>query len=130
MMKRSGAILLTILYTVTVLGFALNLHYCGTEIASVKIDSPTASCKTVQNCGKMKCCKDKQLQIKVKDAHQAEPISILSKLFGFDIPRLSFNGLFVPFHQSAVDDDSFERGPPGKSWQNTATFIKNCTLRI
>lgn len=130
MVKRSGAILLTLLYTVTVLGFALNLHYCGTEIASVKIDSPAASCKMAQHCNKMKCCKDKQLQIKVKDAHQAEPVSILSKLFGFDIPRLSFNGLFTPSHQSAIDDVSFERGPPGKPWQSIATFIKNCIFRI
>jgi hypothetical protein len=129
MMKRSGALLLTMLYTVTVLGFALNLHYCGTQIASVNIDSPALSCKAVQNCGKMKCCKDKQLQIKVKDAHQAEPISILSKLFGFDIQRLSFTGFFSPSQQSSVNS-SFERAPPDIPWQNIATFIKNCIFRI
>jgi hypothetical protein len=129
MVKRSGAILLTLLYTVTVLGFALNLHYCGTEIASVKIDSPALSCKMARHCSKMKCCKDKQLQIKVKDAHQAEPVSILSKLFGFDIPRLSFNGFFTPSHQSTIDV-SFERGPPDKPRLNIATFIKNCIFRI
>lgn len=128
-MKRSGALLLTLLYTVTVLGFALNLHYCGTQIASVKIDSPPVSGKMAQICGKMKCCKDKQIQIKVKDAHQVEPISILSKLFGFDIPRLSFSGFFAPLQQSSADV-SLERGPPGKPWQNIATFIKNCIFRI
>src|ERR1700754_2555256 len=112
-MKRSGALLLTLLYTVTVLGFALNLHYCGTELASVKIDSPAVSCKMAQECGKMKCCKDKQLQIKVKDAHQAEPFSIISKLFGFDIPHLSFNGFFTPSRQACVDP-SLERGPPDR----------------
>jgi hypothetical protein len=128
-MKRSGALLLTMLYTVTVLGFALNLHYCGMRIASVNIDSPAVSCKAVQNCGKMTCCKDKQLQIKVKDAHQAEPISILSKLFGFDIQRLSFTGFFSPSQQSS-DNSSFERAPPDIPWQNIATFIKNCIFRI
>ncbi|MEZ2338476.1 hypothetical protein AB6735_22700 [Mucilaginibacter sp. RCC_168] len=129
MIKRSGALLLTLLYTVTVLGFALNLHYCGTQIASVKIDSPAISCKMDQACGKTKCCKNKQLQIKVKDAHQIEPVSILSKLFGFDVPRLSFNGLFTPSRQSFASP-SLERGPPGMPWQNIATFIKNCIFRI
>lgn len=128
-MKRSGALLLTLLYTVTVLGFALNLHYCGTQIASVKIDSPAVSCKMAQECGKMKCCKDKQLRIKVKDAHQAAPVSIISKLMGFDVPRLSFDGLFTPSHQSAIDL-SIDRAPPDKPWLNVATFIKNCILRL
>jgi hypothetical protein len=129
MMKRSGALLLTMLYTVTVLGFALTLHYCGTQIASVKIDSPAISCKKVQDCGKMKCCKNKQLQIKANDAHHAEPISILSKLFGFDIQRLSFDGFFSPSQQSSVNL-SFEHTPPDNAWQNIATFIKNCIFRI
>jgi hypothetical protein len=129
MIKRSGALLLTLLYTVTVMGFALNLHYCGTQIASVKIDSPAISCKMAQSCGKMKCCKDKHLQIKVKDAHQIEPVSIISKLFGFDVPRLSFSGLFTPSRQSFASP-LLERGPPGMPWQNIATFIKNCIFRI
>lgn len=129
MIKRSGAFLLTIMYTVTVLGFALNLHYCGTRIASVQIDSPAINSKMKQVCGKMRCCKDKQLQIKVKDAHQAEPFSILSKLFGFEITRLSFNNFFPPSQQPSTDV-SFERGPPDSLWQNIALFIKNCIFRI
>lgn len=121
--------MLTMLYTVTVLGFALNLHYCGTQIASVKIDSPAISCKMAQSCDKMQCCKNKQLQIKVKDAHQAEPISILSKLFGIDLPRLSLNGFYAPCQESTVDV-SLDRGPPDKPWQNIASFIRNCIFRI
>jgi hypothetical protein len=128
-MKRSGALLLTTLYTVTVLGFALNLFYCGTEVTSVKINSPAVSCKIVQPCGKVKCCKNKQIQIKTKDTHQTEPISILSKLFGFDVPRLSFNGFSSPSQQSSVNASS-ECGLSDKSWQNTATSIKNCIFSI
>jgi hypothetical protein len=128
-MKRSGALLLTLLYTVTVLGFALNLHYCGTGLASVKINSTAVSCKMAQECGKMKCCKDKQLQIKVKDAHQVEPFSIISKLFGFDLPRLSFNGIFTPSRQACVNP-SLQRGPPDKPLLNIITIIKNCIFRI
>ncbi|MEN0055622.1 MAG: hypothetical protein AAGC65_18230 [Mucilaginibacter sp.] len=128
-MKKSGALLLTLLYTVTVLGFALNLHYCGSELASVKIDSPAASCKMMQECSKMKCCKDKQLQIKVKDAHQVEPFSIISKLFGVGIARASFNGVFTPTRQVSVDQ-SLERGPPGRPLPSILIFIKNCIFRI
>jgi hypothetical protein len=128
-MKRSGALLLTMLYTITVLGFALNLFYCGTAITSVKIDSPVISCKKVLNLGKMKCCKNKQLQIKAKDTHQAEPVSILSKLFGFNVPSLSFNISSSPSKQSSVNA-SYERGLSDKSRQNTATSIKNCIFSI
>lgn len=129
-MKKSGALLLTLLYTVTVLGFALNLHYCGTLLASVKIDSPaTTNCKMESDCGKMKCCKDKQLQIKVKEAHQAEPFSIISKLFGLDLPRLSYNGVYAPSRQASVDA-SLERGPPDRPLLNIVTIIKNCIFRI
>lgn len=128
-MKKSGALLLTFLYTVTVLGFALNLHYCGTELASIKIDSPAASCKMMQECGKMKCCKDKQLQIKVKDAHQVEPYSIISKLFGVDIARASFNGVFTP-SRPACTDASLDRGPPDRPLPSILTFIRNCIFRI
>lgn len=117
------------LYTVTVLGFALNLHYCGTQLASIKIDSPAESCKMAQECGKMKCCKDKQLQIKVKDAHQAEPFSIISKLFGLDLPRLSYNGAYAPSRLACMDA-SLERGPPDGPMLNIITIIKNCIFRI
>jgi len=128
MLKRSGAILLTMLYTVTVLGFVLNLHYCGNYIASIKIDSPAIHCK-MEQADKMKCCKDKQLQVKVNDAHQGESASFLSKLFGFELPHLSFDNLF-PAIPVSLSEEIKDRAPPDVPVQSIATFIKNCIFRI
>ncbi len=129
MVKRSGAILLTMLYTVTVLGFALNFHICGDYVASVKIDAPAVNCKMDKQGGKMKCCKDKHVEVKVKDAHQGEATSFLAKMFGFELPSWSFDSLF-PALPSSSSDKFYDRGPPDAPVQSIATFIRNCIFRI
>ncbi|RYZ98828.1 MAG: hypothetical protein EOP47_18345 [Sphingobacteriaceae bacterium] len=129
MLKRTGIIALIMLYTVTVFGFALNFHYCGNKVASVKIDSPAKNCSP-NTAKKMKCCKDKQVDIKVKDVHQAKQSqSFLSKIFSFDIPALPFEE-FVLSAQRALIEKLFERGPPQEHQQSISVFLKNCTLRI
>ena len=129
MVKRTGAILLAMLYTVTVLGFALNFHICGDYVASVKIDAPAVNCGMDKANGKMKCRKDKQVEVKVKDAHRAEAPSFLAKVFGFELPHLSLDSLF-PSLPSSVTEKFYDRGPPDPPVQSIATFIKNCIFRI
>jgi hypothetical protein len=87
MLKRSGAMLLAVLYTVTVLGFALNLHFCGNKVSSIKVNAQAKGCRQVVKACNMKCCKDKHVDVKVKDAHQAESTSFLSKVFAFELPK-------------------------------------------
>lgn len=129
MIKRSGAILLTMLYIVTVFGFALNLHYCGSTLASVKIDSPsTSSCKTLSG-RKLKCCKDTQIAVKIKDAHQAESPSFFAGLFAFELPKIPF-GDFLLSAQQALIEKLLDRGPPSTPSESIATFLKNCIFRI
>ncbi|WP_345949834.1 MULTISPECIES: hypothetical protein [unclassified Mucilaginibacter] len=131
MFKRSGALSLAILYTITVLGFALNLHYCGTKVASVKITAPVKEAKA-ETCGmKMNCCKNHKVDVKVKDVHQAEQeASLLAKLFAFEIPKLPFED-FVFSAQKALLEKFFDRGPPeNKPTSKVATFLKNCTFRL
>ncbi|WP_184543866.1 HYC_CC_PP family protein [Mucilaginibacter sp. FT3.2] len=129
MLKRSGAVLLAMLYVVTVFGFALNLHYCGNYIASVKINVPAVNCGMDKAAGKMKCCKDSQLKIKVKDAHQAEETSFLAKVFGFELSDLLF-GNYSFSSQLLLFNKCFDRAPPDEPVQSIATFIKNCIFRI
>ncbi|MDN3581654.1 HYC_CC_PP family protein [Mucilaginibacter flavus] len=129
MLKRSGAILLTMLYVVTVMGFALNLHYCGNQVASVKINAPAINCGMDKAAGKMKCCRDSQLQVKVKDVHEGQAASVLAKLFGFEMPNLSFGAYFFS-SQESVFEHFFNKAPPDRPTQSIATFIKNCIFRI
>lgn len=128
MMKRSGALVLAVLYTVTALGFALNFHYCFNQLSSVGIDTP-AKCVTGLPVAKMKCCKDKQVQVKVKDVHQGEAPSFLSKIFVIHLPKLPFEDFFFSARQSLLEKDS-NRGPPEKSGSGISLFLKNCIFRI
>ncbi|MEO6149007.1 MAG: hypothetical protein ABIN95_05000 [Mucilaginibacter sp.] len=129
MLKRIGIIAITILYTCTAFGFALNFHYCGDKVASVKIDAPAKKCGT-EAVKKMKCCKDKQVNIKVKDEHQSEKSqSFLAKLFAFDMPALPFEE-YLFSSQRALFEKILDRGPPEKCKEKISAFLKNCSIRI
>jgi hypothetical protein len=129
MLKKSGALLLTMLYVITVVGFALNLQYCGKVITDVKINAPLNGCIKSPMAAKMKCCTQKHVDIKIKDAHESGAVSILAKVFAFQLPV----ALFPPFsfiaHQ-ALFQKSFYEAPPESGQSNVAVFVKNCTFRI
>ncbi|GAA4923387.1 HYC_CC_PP family protein [Mucilaginibacter defluvii] len=131
MLKKTGVITLLLLYFATVSGFALNFHYCGKTVASVKIEQPAKKCHTETAASKMKCCKDKKIDVKVKDAHQAEkPQSLLSKVFSFDIAALPFEEFFLSA-QRALFEKLFDRGPPqDEPKSKNSIFLINCNLRI
>jgi len=129
MIKRSGALLLALLYTVTVAGFALNLHYCGNHVADVKINAPAKACAQPMAKSKMKCCKDAKFEVKVKDDHQAQQTSFFAKIFAIDLPRLSFEDLFLSAQQ-ALFERFFDRGPPDLPLEGVSVFLKNCNFRI
>jgi hypothetical protein len=131
MIKRLTTLFLTKVYIITVLGFALNLHYCGDVLASVTVNAPAKSSKIVV-VKKMKCCNDKQLDVKVKDAHQGESQSILSKIFAFELPEISFGDYFLSAQKELLQklSGSDPPAPPPASSGKAAQYIKNCALRI
>jgi hypothetical protein len=128
MIKRIGALSLSLLYIVTVVGFALNLHYCFGYITSVKIDAPVKSCG-IRATGKMKCCKDRHFEVKVKDAHQAATPSLLAKIFAFQLPRVAFADFSFNTQKGLLAVD-FNKGPPDIIPDQHITFLKNCAFRI
>lgn len=128
MLKKSGAVLLVVLYLVTVAGFAINIHFCFDRVSSISFNN------SLKNCGlllesKMKCCKDSHLDIKVKDAHQVQSVSSLAKIFVVDLSRLAFTGFHSSLQEQAVNDGQY-RGPPNGIFNNKTTFIKNRIFRI
>lgn len=129
MIKRPGAILLAVLYTITVAGFALNLHYCGNEVASVKINAPAKSCVKPMAKSKMNCCKDSKIDVKVKDDHEAQQTSFLARIFAVEIPKLPFED-FIFSAQRALIEHFFDRGPPDIPFESIPVFLKNCIFRI
>jgi hypothetical protein len=128
MIKRSGAFALTLLYLVTVVGFALNLHFCGSYLVSVKINAPVKSCNMLAK-GKMKCCTNRHLEVKVKDAHQGQSQLFLAKTFAFEPPKLPFADFSINT-QWPLSEKYFDRGPPDTPPGNIDLLLKNCIFRI
>ena len=128
MIKRSGAIVLSVLYLVTAMGFALNLHFCCDQVTSVKINVPVKNGAMLSKC-KSKCCSNKRLDIKVKDAHQGQSQLFLAKTFAPEAPRLLFAGFSLNTQQFLSGKFSY-RGPPDPPLPDISTFLKNCTFRI
>ncbi|OOQ60606.1 HYC_CC_PP family protein [Mucilaginibacter pedocola] len=130
MIKRQAALVLALLYIVTVAGFALNLHYCGNYVADVKINAPAEACAQPMAKSKMHCCKDSRLDVKVKDDHQKESTSFLSRLFAFELPKFAWADFLFSSQQSVLEK-LFDRGPPDEPPANAiSVFLKNCTFRI
>ena len=112
-----------LLYLVTASGFALNLHYCGKLVTSVRFDTPAEKCFPEA----MKCCRDKHIEVKVKDAHQAYTATDLAKVFAVDVPRSFYQ--YRPLSAQIIPlNVSSNRGPPEPP--GVAIHLKNCTFRI
>lgn len=129
MLKKSGALLLTMLYIITAIGFVLNLQYCGKIITDVKINAPLHGCIKSPMAAKMKCCTQKHIDIKIKDAHESGAASILAKLFTFVLPSSSLSH-FSFIARPALAQKSFYASPPEPGQYSVAVFVKNCTFRI
>jgi hypothetical protein len=128
MIKRSGALILTLLYLVTVTGFALNLHYCLSQVYSVNINTSAKSCSKL-DAGSMKCCHNKHFEVKVKDAHKAQSTSELSKTFNLSLPVLPFaDPLFTA--KPGFLADILYKDLPDPPLNNIPAFLKNHTFLI
>lgn len=128
MLKKSAAILLLLLYISTVSGYALNLHYCFNRLSSVKIDAPAKICARGFVTAKTKCCRDKHIEVKVKDAHHAGSRSILSKIFNEDLPLILFGNTFFSLPANYLAAFSY-RAPPDLL-SLAPIFLTNCAFLI
>lgn len=121
---------MTKVYIITVLGFALNLHFCGKVLAGVTVNEPAKTCEVPM--ASKKCCKEKQIDLKIKDSHQAESPSLMMKLFGFEISKIPFGDYVLSAQQALLDKLNATPPPPPPSPPSgkAAQYIKNCSLRI
>jgi len=124
MFKKISVLTVLLLYLVTASGFALNLHYCGSLITSVKIDAPAKKCSTFE----MKCCHDKHVEVKVKDAHQGQSMSFSAKLHVVNLPGIVYRYSVLSAQQPMAVRFA-DRGPPNSSG-GAAICIKNRVFRI
>jgi hypothetical protein len=127
MIKRSGVLVLTFLYLVTVSGFAINLHYCFSHICSVNINAPAKSCNK-QLAGEMKCCQEKHFEVKVKDAHQLGTATLLSKSFNTSLHVKPYSAIFLQV--KARSSDNVYKDLPDPPLSDIPSFLRNRNLLI
>ena len=130
MIKRIAVLSLLLVYICTTVGFALNLHFCGTKISNIGINqsSQKPCCSKETETKPDKCCKDKQVKIKILDQQQTIQTA--------KIPAVSNLDLFIiPEGLSTITSNPFlsvsrlnYRGPPVRS--NIPLTIQNCIFRI
>lgn len=111
----------------TAFGFVLNMHYCGHLLTSVEINAPSKN--SIKGEPKMKCCTDKQLIVKIKDAHQLTSTSFKANFLSFEVPQLPFKSQFF-FASQPVTGLYLNKAPPDALIASVPVFIKNCAFLI
>jgi len=73
-LQQKIAMALCAFYLITVIGIAVNMHFCGGKLSAVKLIEQ-ARCGACKGENKVKkahdCCKDTSVDVKVKDSHEA-----------------------------------------------------------
>jgi len=128
MIKKLGASFLVVLYLITATGFALNLHYCCSQIISVTVNPPVKNYNGFAAC-KMKCCQDKHIEIKVKDTHQGQAQSFLAKTVLISVPKIFFPA-FDFLHRNIAQVKNYGEDPPNVLASRPVIYLKNCVFRI
>lgn len=111
----------------------VNFHYCGGELNSVSFDLQKSAGKCICGSKKMdkKCCKDKHLQLKVKDQHKLSDLKIS---FKSDVVKI-----LPPVKPTIVVDLPFyfqenkavvNNRPPPDVIPSPSLFLLNCVFRI
>ncbi len=128
-MKRILAIFLLLIYTTSVFGVTVHVHYCMKKFAGISLlQGANEACK---KCGmkntKSRCCKDEQKKILLKTDHQQAPGPALKLLTVFpagitaELYHIHLPVLPVTVHYST-------HAPPGP--QMNRLYLFNSTFLI
>ncbi|WGQ07795.1 hypothetical protein QG516_14625 [Pedobacter gandavensis] len=117
-------------YLITMIGFALNMHFCGGKLSEIRWIE-TASCSACKASEKKQlsgdCCKDKSVEAKIKDSHQVGskvklPMDFSLEMFFSPMIAEVFRQL-LPTLFSSVEN----KAPPLSSILSLHAF--NCVFR-
>jgi len=131
-LKQKIALSLAVMYAVSVIGFALSLHFCGGKLENVKLFNGEVSCKFCKEipADKLKndnCCKNTQVKVQVKDSHQIEAQTQMPKLFTVQLflhPAIvDFVANITPQFLNRISN----KAPPLSTWLSLHIF--NCIFR-
>ncbi|MES2829075.1 MAG: hypothetical protein V4687_13005 [Bacteroidota bacterium] len=128
--KQKIALGLCAFYLITVIGLAINMHFCAGKLSSVMLTEipKCPACKDEKKSAKTHdCCKDKSVQVKIKDNHQAGFKVSLPKDYSVQLfLQHEFASLLLPV-QSKFLFKTFNKAPPLSSIISLHVF--NCVFR-
>ncbi|HXI00026.1 MAG TPA: hypothetical protein VNI52_07135 [Sphingobacteriaceae bacterium] len=126
-MKKIAVILLLSIYSISVMGIAVNKFYCCGKFSSVSL-LENSKFNSLEKNSKPGCCKTTKTSFKVKDSHVTSSGKSLDVTEFALLPNLfSCSDLLQPVVQNKVT--AFDsQAPPGSS--ANPIYILNCTYRI
>ena len=98
--KKCTSLLLTFLLLASNIGLAVNVHYCGGEVASVTpvfVTANDASCCGMKKSESKGCCKTKT--VKAEKEHET---IVKAFHFSFEAPFVPSEFLFLPISKPTV----------------------------
>ena len=99
--KQKIAMGLCLFYLFSVIGIAVSMHYCSGKLSAVRLmeSAKCAACKKGEKVGAShNCCKTTDLEVKVKDSHQAGLKVKLPNDFGVALfQQFKFTEIFTAF---------------------------------
>ena len=127
-MKKYAAIFLFFIYTLSVIGLAVNKFYCCGKLKSVSVVANPAHIKAETENKKTGCCKNEKTTFQVKDSHVSSAKLTVDAKFYPIIPA-TFLSVVLPNLFSEHNEVAFYiKGPPNSP--DTPSYILNCTYRI
>jgi hypothetical protein len=129
-MQQKIAAALCAFYLITVIGFAVNMHFCSGKLSSVKLNE-TAKCNACKSekalAKKHDCCETSSVTAKITDSHEAGFKVRLPQDFSITLfltQRFSFLAESVPTFSIAR---AFNKAPPLSSI--FSLHLLNCVFR-
>lgn len=121
---------LGLFYLISVIGIAMNMHYCSGKLSSVRFIEPAkcSACKKEDKLAKThNCCKTTEVEVKVKDSHQGGikvklPENFSLQLFHYTGVSNLFGPVFKRFSHTLEN-----KAPPRSAV--IALHLYNCVFR-
>ena len=129
-MQQKIAAALCAFYLITVIGFAVNMHFCSGKLSSVKLNESAkcSACKSEKSIAvKHDCCKSSSVEAKIKDSHEAGFKVQLPQDFSITLfltEKFSFLAESVPTFSFA---SALNKAPPLSSI--FSLHLLNCVFR-
>jgi len=87
-LQQKIAMALCAFYLISVIGVAMNMHFCSGKLAEVSFKKAAGcgACKSESKSAKNnKCCKDTAVEAKIKDSHKGEAKVNLPQDFSIEL---------------------------------------------